>query len=143
MSLGDKVKFQLLKLDSIESLIKRWAPVGCNTEKSYENSLASFLRQELEGMEIIQQFALARGKADIMVDRKLQIEIKKNLKAVNECNRLIGQLDEIKRWNGYVIVLLLGDTCPEMKHRIDRWVNEVNNEDLMNVFLRMMVATKK
>ena len=142
MSLGDKVKFQILKIDAIESLIKRWDPVGCKTEKGFERSLADFLRQELSGMEIIQQYALARGRTDIMVDRKLQIELKYNLKTVNDCNRLIGQLDESKRWGGYVIVLLIGNTCPEMKHRIERCVKEVNNEDLTNVFLRMKVVAK-
>lgn len=141
MSLVDKLKFHLLfKLDAVETLIRRWKPIGCKTEKDFEKSLAAYLREEMPGLEIIQQYALGRFKADIMVGKRLLIEIKNNLKSVNDCNRLIGQLDEYKRWEGYVIVLLTGNTCPEMRHRIERWIKEVNDTEL--IILRMSVVTK-
>lgn len=48
-------------MNNIESLIEDWTPKNCNTEKDYEKSLFSMLRNRLhEDISIIKQYGAGR-----------------------------------------------------------------------------------
>ncbi len=110
MDLLEKVKFKYDKLGYIKKLIERWEPENCKNEKDYEKSLYEYLHEKLPETQVTKQYAKGRFKADLMVDEKIIIELKNNLKVKNNYQRLLGQLSEYKDWKGPVIILLCGES---------------------------------
>jgi very-short-patch-repair endonuclease len=62
----------------VEGLTKEWKPKGCETEKHFEKSLYNYLERRLEGKKITKQHGVGRSKADIAVEKKVFIELKKD-----------------------------------------------------------------
>ncbi len=133
MDFFDKVKYKFDQLGYIKKLIDKWEPQGCKTEKDYEKSLYLFLHEQLPETQITKQYAKGRIKADIAVDDKIIIELKNNLKARNNFQRLLGQLTEYKSWKGSVIILLTGETdlnfVKELKSFCKKESNTVMEEE--------------
>ncbi len=50
-----------------------------------------------------------------MIDERLIIEIKYNLNTTAKYLSLLGQLAEYKKWGGRIILLLVGNTEPDLK----------------------------
>ncbi len=94
MGIIDKIKWGWDKLSVLESLIKKWRPRGCESERDYENSLYQFLWRELPDHDITRQSAKGRFRADIVLDGKIIIEIKNNLDSTANYQRLVGQIEE-------------------------------------------------
>jgi len=127
MAFFDKVKFTIWdKANAIVGLINKWEPKNCKTEKDYEKSLVTFIRSELPDIEVTPQFAFGRAKADLVIGRKVIVEIKTNLNSTGSCQRLIGQLHDYSEWEGQIIVLLTGTTCPDLKMKIEKAINDIN-----------------
>ncbi|MGH7596107.1 MAG: hypothetical protein ACREOI_07120 [bacterium] len=123
MSTFDEVKFKLWNnVDAVVSLIQRWNPKNCKTEKDHEKSLYEYLHKEFDTIQVTKQYAKGRIKADLVIggEKGIIIEIKRNLTARAEYQRLIGQLVEYKEWAGSVIVLLAGSIDLNFKKQLEK-----------------------
>ena len=126
----DKLKFQAWdSVGAIVALIDRWTPGKCKTEKEYEKSLYVFLHEELGDLQITKQYAQGRIRADLMVSDKVVVELKHNLNSTAKYQRLIGQLAEYKEWRGRIVVLLVGDTDPNLRKRLSEYLKKEGLED--------------
>jgi len=102
MSLG----YFLNPFGTVEKIVINWNPKGCRTEKDFESSLVSTLEKELPDKRIQRQYGSGRQRVDIVIDDKIPIEIKKDLKTTAIYQRLIGQLEEyLKKWDNLILVL--------------------------------------
>lgn len=147
MALSDELKFKLWNdVTAVSSLIERWMPEGCKTEKEFEKSLLAFLRQEMPTLEITSQFAFGKQKADIVIDKKVIIEIKTNLKSVSACHRLVGQLNDYCDWKGRIILVLTGDTDHDLKFKLEKYAKDANDKhgNPLSVFVdhKMLIIQK-
>ena len=130
MSDIDKLKFQFCDgAGTVESLIKRWQPQNCKTEKDYENSLYDFLHRELPDIQITKQFAKGRVRADILISDNVVLELKNDLDSTAKYQRLLGQLAELKEWKGKIIVLLCGNTdknlAKALRTHVKDWMGDL------------------
>lgn len=124
MGLLDKFLWSWDNVEVLTSLFDKWSPSNCKSEKDYENSLSSFLHEELENHEIIKQYAVGRFHADLVIDDELIIEIKYNFNTLTKYRNLLGQLAEYKDWSGPIILLLVGKTDPDLKKRLTSHAKE-------------------
>lgn len=119
MGFFDTINFRLDRVGTLKSLIEKWRPDNCSTEKVCETSLTEFLRQELpEGIKITPQYSQGRFRADIMIDDRLIVEIKYNLDTTDKYHRLVGQIITYKDWTGKVILILTGQADPDLKNEL-------------------------
>lgn len=70
-------------MGKVVKIISEWQPDGCNTEKDFERSLADQLRLQMPDVSIQQQYGAARQRVDIVVGKKVAIELKRNLKTAD------------------------------------------------------------
>lgn len=105
-------------VSAVKQAIGKWSPRECENEKSYENSLYLFLHEYFPDVQITKEYAIGRTKVDLNVGDEVIIEIKKDLKSTGQYGRLIGQLEEYKKWKGATIILLVGDTDPHLKKKL-------------------------
>jgi hypothetical protein len=127
MGLLDKIAFHVFDgAGAVISLIERWEPKRCKTEKDYEKSLVAHLRAELAGIAVTPQYAKGRIKCDLVVGEKVIVEIKKDMKSTGNCQRLVGQLSEYADWDGRVVVLLVGETDPDLRMNIEKAIHRLN-----------------
>jgi hypothetical protein len=113
------------------SIVKHWTPEKkYSRETGYRDDLMEFLRRELKRPQLpfleapthrIKKEA-GRSRADIEIDRKIGLELKRNLKGKTEMDRVYGQLDEYAKEYESVIVVLCGEvkdeTVEELEHRV-------------------------
>ena len=117
----DTLKFKVWDdTSAVVSLIKKWKPRGCKSEKDYEKSLYEFLHAELGNVLITKQFARGRLHADIVVGNKVIIEFKHKLRSTAEYHRLLGQMMEYTEWEGSVIIVLSGESEANLKKELKR-----------------------
>jgi hypothetical protein len=117
----------------ITSLIEEWKPVDCGTEKAYEKSLYVFFHEKLADIQVTKQYARGRIRADLVVGDKIIIELKHNLNTTGKYQRLIGQISEYKGWDGQILILLTGDTDPNLRKQFRDYLVK---EDLTDDFLQ-------
>ncbi|HEY6195520.1 MAG TPA: hypothetical protein VI504_10795 [Candidatus Eisenbacteria bacterium] len=131
MGLLDKLKFQLWDdVGAVVDLIAKWRPRKCETEKDFEKSLYAYLHEAFEDTQITKQFAQGRMRADLMVGGKVIIELKHNLDSTAKLQRLIGQLSQYDSWKGRVIVLLTGETEPNLLKELKQFIRKQGWDDL-------------
>jgi hypothetical protein len=137
MGLLDVLKFRVAtNAGAVTDLIKKWKPENCKSEKDFEKSLYEFLHVELgDGIQITKQFARGRMKADIVVDDKVIIELKFKLDTTAKYQRLIGQLETYRGWEGSIIVLLTEKTEPNLRKELIKKIDELNNREFNPLFL--------
>ena len=68
---------------TVKKHIEGWKPRNCKTEKEYEKSLAKKLDKELVNQKIETQYGTGKYRIDIVVDGKVPVEIKNNIKCVS------------------------------------------------------------
>jgi hypothetical protein len=110
-----------LDVDDIKKAVEGWSPGPCFSERKYRDSILKHLQKTYPKSRFQVEFRTGKGRADIFVDfedrtgfgAKVLIELKYNLKTVNECNRLIGQLAHYVDL-GEVIVVLCGETRTDL-----------------------------
>jgi len=89
--------------DTVLGIVERWIPKKkYSKEIEYRDDLAGFIRNELKRRQQDILFGIpeehsvqkeaGRAHADIEIDRKIGIELKRNLKGKTEMNRLSGQI---------------------------------------------------
>jgi hypothetical protein len=141
MGLLEKIKFHVWDdVGFVVSLIQKWQPRGCKTEKDYERSLYEHLHENLDDLQVTKQFAFGRAHADICVADKVIVEIKKDLNTTAKYQRLVGQLAEYKRWHGRIVVLLIGDTDKSLRKQLDR---HLADEGLSDEFMVKVTVVQK
>lgn len=124
MGILEKIKFGWDSIGMIESLVKKWKPKDCKTEKSYEKSLYDFLHKNLYDIQVTKQYARGRIRADLVVGDSVIIEIKNNLDSTSKYQRLIGQLQEYKEWDGDIIILLIGETDKNLLKQLNKYIEQ-------------------
>ena len=92
----------------VKRAIEKWSPGKLKSEKAYEKSLVTQLKQSLgtgEDVDIIPQYAQGRSKCDIGITvrkflspftRKFYVELKHKLISTSQLQRLKGQIDDYK-----------------------------------------------
>ncbi len=134
MSLLGKLKFGYDPHAFVLNLIQEWRPRGCETEKDYEISLYNFLHRKLEGetIEITKQYGQGRIKGDIVVGRKVLIELKADLDSTSKLQRLYGQLELYSQdWKSHVIVVLCGEHDRNLIAQLQRQIEKYTRKDLL------------
>lgn len=120
------------------ALIKKWTPKqSYKKEPEYRDDLLDFLRKQFN--ENPNPFALqttklnltkedSRGLCDIGINRKVGIELKKDLKGKSQIDRLVGQVTNYKKDYQDIIIVLVGNTDKEsleqLKGRIPSLVTQ-------------------
>lgn len=103
--------FTLDPYGTVKKHIENWKPRNCRTEKEFEKSLARKLDKELKNQKIETEYGYGKQRIDIVVDGKVPIEIKYNLKITSAFQKLIGQLElYLEIWDIIIVVL-----CGEIK----------------------------
>lgn len=139
MAVLDEIKFKWWSnVDATISLIDRWKPRGCETEKDFERSLCAHLKRNLPNIKIVSQYAVGRARADLVIGEAVIVEIKTDLQSTSECNRLIGQLNGYADWDGRVIVLLTGKTDNDLLELVRKAASRINGwgDDKITVYTR-------
>jgi len=121
-------------------IVKRWKPKKFSNEKEYTNDLVDFLRYEFKGnhnsFEIGIQRRISvtkedgRGLCDIAINKKIGIELKKDLKSKSEINRLVGQTVGYKKDYQDVIIVLVGDTKEDALELLKDDISELRQNDI-------------
>lgn len=112
MSLG----FFLDAFGSVCKSINEWQPTDCMTEKDYEKSLFIELQRKFKDKKIISQYGSGKQRVDIVVQDKIPVELKKDLKTNAVLQRTIGQIEQyLKNWECLVLVLC-GDVKEDLLH---------------------------
>lgn len=122
MGLLENLKFDIWdSIGTIENFIKEWKPKDCKTEKDYEESLHDYLEKRLEGKNITRQYGVGRAKVDLAIDKKVFVELKKDLKNTVQLQRLIGQLELYAKDLDNMIVVITGEVDRDLfKQLIDK-----------------------
>lgn len=136
---------------SLESILfKSWDPLGSvrgkiedwssssifDKESEVEQEVTAFLKEKFPRLVVRNQFRHDRVIADILVEEKVAIEIKLNLKSTNELNRLLGQIDHYYEWGVYLIVLLVGDCPDDFKSKIQKKLARLWEDDQVCMVLK-------
>ena len=105
------------------SIIKSWTPSSHKNELGYRDELLKILREKLNtsrsilsalgNREVLIKKEDGRGLCDIAVETFVGIELKKDLNSKSKVNRLIGQVNDYKKYYKDVIIVLVGKTNNE------------------------------
>lgn len=148
------IGFDTLFGDTV-SIIKNWEPEKeYNNEIEYRNDLLDLLRKKINSIQnpiLGNQNRISvtkedgRGLCDIGIDRKIGIELKKDLKKKSQVDRLAGQILLFKKDYHDLIIVLVGKTDPEgletLKVSIDSLSSNSSNYGL-NQALRIKIIDK-
>lgn len=124
MGLLEKAKWAWDNVGMMASLLEKWRPRNCVTEKDYEKNLCSFLHRELPDFRITPQYAKGRFRADLQVGKNMFIEIKHNLNTTAKLQRLMGQVASYGDWEGKFVLLLVGKTDSDLKEELIRFLKK-------------------
>jgi hypothetical protein len=112
-------------LNTVVDLIHQWQPDRLPKELKYRDSLAEFLRQRLPQAIVEKEYRHSGTTSDLYVEctgflrsSEVFIELKRNLLQKNQLDRLIGQLESLKPSKHRIIVVLCGETKPELLTRL-------------------------
>ena len=130
MSFLDKLKFKLWDdVGAVVDAITKWRPRKCATEKDYEKSLYAYLHEVFDDTQITKQFAQGRIRADLKVGKDVIVELKHNLDSTAKLQLLIGQLSQYEDWGGRVVVLLTGETEPNLRKELGLFLRKQGWDD--------------
>jgi len=104
-------------VSTVLTLITKWSPKEYSKELEYRDDLLQYLKENVNQTNIfgkkeahIVRKETGPGSIDIVIDRKIGIELKYNLKRKAEVDRLFGQISGFKQTYSNVIVVLCGNT---------------------------------
>jgi len=122
--------FTLDPFGAVRKAIKSWRPRNCRTEKDYEDSLVARLEKELKNQKIERQYARGTQRMDIVVHRKVPIEIKKDLKSKATLNNTIGQLEQyLQEWDKIFLII-----CGEVKRDLLTSLRQYANKQIGGLY---------
>lgn len=109
--------------------VNRWVPSKrFRSEEGYRDDLAGYLQRELGGYSVKPEARRRmidigiRGRGLLGVGESVGIEMKADLQAKSEKDRLVGQLETDVKHFQQVICVLCGDTDPELGSEVAEWV---------------------
>ena len=112
-------------IDTVVGLIREWEPARLPKELKYRDSLASFLRERLPQAIVEKEYRHSGTTSDLYVEcngflrtSEVFIELKRNLLQKNQLDRLVGQLESLNPRKHRIIVVLCGETKPELLTRL-------------------------
>jgi hypothetical protein len=112
-------------LDTVVDLIQEWQPARLPKELKYRDSLANFLRERLPRAIVEKEYRHSGTTSDLYVEctgflrtSEVFIELKRNLLQKNQLDRLVGQLESLNPRKHRIIVVLCGETKPELLTRL-------------------------
>lgn len=112
-------------LDTVVNLIHEWRPERLPKELKYRDSLAAFLRERLPRAIVEKECRHSGTTSDLYVEcsgflrtSEVFIELKRDLMQKNQLDRLIGQLESLNPRKHRIIVVLCGETKPELLTRL-------------------------
>jgi hypothetical protein len=112
-------------LNTVVNLIHQWQPDRLPKELKYRDSLAAFLHERLPQAIVEKEYRHSGTTSDLYVEcagflrsSEVFIELKRNLLQKNQLDRLIGRLESLKPSKHRIIVVLCGETKPELLTRL-------------------------
>lgn len=112
-------------LDTVVNLIQEWQPERLPKELKYRDSLANFLRERLPRAIVEKEYRHSGTTSDLYVEcsgflrsSEVFIELKRNMLQKNQLDRLVGQLESLNPRKHRIIVVLCGETKPELLTRL-------------------------
>lgn len=124
-------------------IVNKWSPKKYRTEKEYENSLYNVLHESFKEVQVTKQFSIGRIKADIVVGGHVLIELKNNLNSRGKYQRLLGQLEEYRDWDNYILLVLCGETDSNLKKELFKYINDRFAEFEISVIEKNYLKTKE
>jgi len=110
---------------TVKRLVEGWHPRKCKTEHEYELALHRYLVSKLPKVTVIRQYGMGVTKADICVDARVFVELKKDLCTASRLQRLLGQLHMYRRHGvKKVVVVLAGRTEERMVKEVQHVLRE-------------------
>lgn len=108
--------------DDVAAATKKWVTGPFLSEAQCRDSLAKHLQDCFPRFKVEVEFRVGMQIADIFIDFKnsfgdgarVVVELKYDLQEMNECNRLVGQIGGYVDSGADVVVLLCGETKPEL-----------------------------
>jgi len=130
--------------------IKSWQPKKkYNVEPQYRDDLIDFLRHSLNESRASGIFSPqkrvsirkedGRGLCDIAVDRRIGIELKKDLSKKTQVNRLVGQIVDYKREYENIVIVLVGKTD---KNALDSLMDAIHDLESNQMDIGLTRQTK-
>ncbi|MEK6978326.1 MAG: hypothetical protein AABX40_08045 [Candidatus Hydrothermarchaeota archaeon] len=127
---------------TVKGVIESWQPKGCTTEKDFEQSLLKELQKKLKKQRIQTQYGLGRQRIDIVVDGKVPIELKKDLKRTSALQRAVGQLEQyLQDWD-HLFLVLCGDIEPDLLKTLEKYAGG-KEDDLEALLSSLPFGTEK
>jgi len=128
---------------TVLEVIKAWRPTNCKTENDFEKSLLKELRNKLKNQKSQPQYGSGRQRVDIVVQKKVPIEIKMNLKSTAALQRTIGQLEQyLEDWKRLFLVLC-GDIDPDLLKSLVKFASTKEDGILPNMPDNRIIIVKK
>lgn len=109
----------MIDVENVISLIKCWKPKKFQKELKYKDDLSNYLSDELNKSsssilkpDISVKRIVGKGLCDIVVNKKIGIELRKDLATKKDVDLLCQQLNSYEREYEEVIIVLLGKSNP-------------------------------
>lgn len=116
--------FTLDPIGTVREIIDNWNPEDYATEKEFEDSLLEEFQKKLKNQVIYSQYGSGLQRVDIVIDKKVPIELKKDLTSTAVLQRTIGQLDQyLKDWRT-VFLVLCGDVSHDLLKHLEKYVKD-------------------
>jgi hypothetical protein len=134
--------------NDVEVIINNWEPEVYSNELAYRDDLFSFLRSELnkpsafgtpqERVNVTKEDG--RGLCDIAINRRIGIELKKDLSRKSEMDRLVGQVVGYKGDYEDIIIVLVGISTDEVNDQLENSLQSLRSQG--GITLRQEVSIK-
>lgn len=138
-------------------IVKEWHPKrNYRSEAGYRDDLMAYIREELNrgniwGNSERHRIRRESGRhlADIGIDEKIGIELKRNLSSQSSLDRLIGQIRRFMRSYAYVIIVLCGrikeEILDDLRHEFRQFSGGglLQPETIIKIIPKRTVQKKK
>lgn len=121
--------------EGLIDLIEGWNPPKFSNEKDYQKSLYEYLTNLQDKGEIKEERRILRergtNRADIVIDDKIAIEVKKDLQHQPEVDRCVAQIKRMKNEYSFVMVVVVGENNSRqhidmLKHELKEFLQRDN-----------------
>jgi hypothetical protein len=110
----------------LASLLKSWKPGTHRTEKEYSDELAEFLRGAVPADAKVEREYRHHGTTmdlylkwtGLLSETEVFFEVKKDLKKKTDFDRLVGQIEGLDPAHHRVVVVLFGNSSPQLIGRL-------------------------
>lgn len=110
---GRMARHFFLNIGAVAEEIESWRPRGCTRETEYRDSLYRKLEDAFRTPPT-KEYGHGRVRADIAFERKIGIEIKKDLDSPTKLQRLKGQIQDMAKTFDKSVVVVVGDAPKDL-----------------------------